>query len=94
MEAIAHLLPQPEIATNPFAQYQLGDSGNVGSFKNGLGQGVGHVLSHARITAGSRARLERADRAALHSITSSARASSVDGTSRPSVFAVFKLITS
>ena len=32
--------------------------------------------------------------AALHSITSSARASSVDGTSRPSVLAVFKLMTS
>src|SRR5262245_66207852 len=32
--------------------------------------------------------------AALHSITSSARASSVGGTSRPSVFAVLRLITS
>src|SRR5262249_4875609 len=32
--------------------------------------------------------------AAPHSITSSARASSVGGTSRPSVLAVFKLITS
>src|SRR5215471_5363868 len=92
MEAIAHLLPQPEIATNSFAQYQLGDSGNVGSFKNGLGQGVGHVFisrAHYRRIAAS---LERADRAALHSITSSARASSVGGTSMPSAFAVVRLI--
>jgi hypothetical protein len=37
---------------------------------------------------------QRDERAALHSITSSARASSVGGTSRPIVFAVFRLITS
>src|SRR6516162_9349343 len=37
---------------------------------------------------------EHDERAPLHSITSSARASSVGGTSRPSVLAVFRLITS
>src|SRR5207249_1170859 len=42
----------------------------------------------------SRAADERNELAAFHSITSSARASSVAGTSRPSAFAVFKLITS
>jgi hypothetical protein len=39
-------------------------------------------------------RAEKRDKlAALHSITSSARASSVGGTSRPSAFAVLRLIT-
>src|SRR5262249_4272480 len=42
----------------------------------------------------SRAAESQDERAALHSITSSARASSVGGTSRPSALAVFKLITS
>ena len=37
---------------------------------------------------------QRDELAALHSITSSARASTVGGTSRPSAFAVFRLITS
>ena len=32
-----HLLPQAEIAAKSFTQYQLGDSGNVGNFENGLG---------------------------------------------------------
>src|SRR5262249_33586374 len=36
---------------------------------------------------------QRDELAPLHSITSSARASSVGGTSRPSALAVFKLIT-
>ena len=34
---IMHLLPQAEIAAKSFTQYQLGDSGNVGNFENGLG---------------------------------------------------------
>src|SRR5262249_53679677 len=42
----------------------------------------------------SRAAEQRDERPARHSITSSARASSVGGTSRPSVLAVFRLITS
>src|SRR5262249_4036954 len=37
---------------------------------------------------------QRDERAARHSITSSARASSVGGTSRPSALAVFRLMTS
>src|SRR6516162_4704517 len=37
---------------------------------------------------------QRDELAPLHSITSSARASNVAGTSRPSAFAVFRLITS
>src|SRR5262249_32125687 len=41
-----------------------------------------------------RAADQRDEIAAFHSITSSARASSVDGTSRPSVLAVLRLITS
>src|SRR5262249_50157672 len=41
-----------------------------------------------------RAAEKRDERAALHSITSSARASSVGGTSRPSAFAVLRLTTS
>src|SRR5262249_47406376 len=41
-----------------------------------------------------RAANERDELAALHSITSSARASRVGGTSMPSVLAVFKLMTS
>src|SRR5262249_38544852 len=41
-----------------------------------------------------RAAEQRDDRAAVHSITSSARASSVGGTSRPSALAVLRLITS
>src|SRR5262249_36688753 len=41
-----------------------------------------------------RAAENRDEIAALHSITSSARASSVGGTSRPSAFAVLRLITS
>src|SRR5262249_18497762 len=68
MEAIAHLLPPCEIAANSFAQYQLADSGNVGSFEDGL-------------------------RHVTHAITSSARASSVGGISRPSAFAVLRLMT-
>src|SRR5215471_4387265 len=43
---------------------------------------------------GCRAAEQRDERAALHSITSSARASSVAGTSRPSALAVFMLMTS
>src|SRR5262249_49026340 len=42
----------------------------------------------------SRAAEQRDERAAVHSITSSARASSVGGTSRPSACAVIKLTTS
>src|SRR5262249_42342745 len=42
---------------------------------------------------GSRAADERYELAALHSITSSARASSVGGISRPSALAVERLIT-
>ena len=42
---------------------------------------------------GSRAAEQRDERAPLHSITSSARASRVAGTSRPSVLAVLRLIT-
>src|SRR5262249_9312571 len=42
----------------------------------------------------SRATDQREERAPLHSITSSARASTVAGTSMPSVFAVLRLITS
>src|SRR6516225_5612975 len=42
----------------------------------------------------SRAAEERDELAAVHSITSSARASSVGGTSRPSALAVLRLITS
>src|SRR5262249_41472719 len=38
--------------------------------------------------------LDRCELALLHSITSSARASSVGGTVRPSALAVFRLITS
>src|SRR6516225_7582735 len=68
MEAITHLFPQSEIAAKSFAQYQLGDSGNVGSFENGRGP-------------------------ATHSITSSARASSVGGMSRPSALAVVRSMT-
>ena len=45
MEAIAHLVPQSEIAAESFAQYQLGDSGNVCGFENRLWQGVNHMLS-------------------------------------------------
>src|SRR5262249_27381906 len=41
-----------------------------------------------------RAAEQRDELASLHSITSSARARSVGGTSRPSVLAVFRLITS
>src|SRR6516162_5200331 len=41
-----------------------------------------------------RAAEQRDERAPPHSITSSARASSVGGTSRPSVLAVLRLITS
>src|SRR5262249_59497244 len=41
-----------------------------------------------------RAADERHERTSVHSITSSARASSVEGTSRPSACAVFRLITS
>jgi hypothetical protein len=41
-----------------------------------------------------RAAEKRHELAALHSITSSARASSVDGTSRPSALAVLRLMTS
>src|SRR5215831_20815438 len=41
-----------------------------------------------------RAAERRDERPAVHSITSSARASSVGGTSRPSTLAVFRLITS
>src|SRR5262249_25817349 len=41
-----------------------------------------------------RAAEKRDERAPLHSITSSARASSVGGISRPRAFAVFRLITS
>src|SRR5215471_278608 len=37
---------------------------------------------------------QRDERASLHSITSSARASSVGGTSRPSALAVLRLMTS
>jgi methylphosphotriester-DNA--protein-cysteine methyltransferase len=37
---------------------------------------------------------QRDESAALHSITSSARASSIGGTVRPRAFAVFKLMTS
>src|SRR5262249_4811559 len=43
---------------------------------------------------GYRAAKHRYELAPLHSITSSARASSVGGTSRPSAFAVLRLITS
>src|SRR5262249_55530059 len=43
---------------------------------------------------GRRATEQRDEYAPLHSITSSARASSVGGTSRPSAFAVLRLITS
>src|SRR5262249_37395554 len=42
---------------------------------------------------GGRAAEKRHELAAFHSITSSARASSVGGTSRPSAFAVVRLIT-
>src|SRR5262249_24521227 len=42
---------------------------------------------------GHRAAEQRDERAPFHSITSSARASSVGGTSRPSALAVCKLIT-
>src|SRR5262245_65199567 len=41
-----------------------------------------------------RAANQRHELATLHSITSSARASSMDGTSRPSALAVLRLITS
>src|SRR5262249_92313 len=41
-----------------------------------------------------RAADERDERAAVHSITSSARASSAGGTSRPRAFAVLRLMTS
>src|SRR5215471_5696756 len=40
-----------------------------------------------------RAAEQRDERAALHSITSSARASNIGGTSRPSAFAAFRLMT-
>src|SRR5262249_50097554 len=43
---------------------------------------------------GHRAAKQRDELASLHSITSSARASSIRGTSMPSAFAVFRLITS
>src|SRR5262249_13374496 len=43
---------------------------------------------------GRRAAEQRDERAPLHSITSSARAMSVGGISRPSAFAVLRLITS
>src|SRR5256884_9995955 len=43
---------------------------------------------------GGRAAEQRAERAPLHSMTSSPRASSVGGTSRPSALAVFRLMTS
>jgi len=47
VEAITHLLPQAEIAAKSFTQYQLGDSGNVGSFENGLGQATHSMTSSA-----------------------------------------------
>jgi hypothetical protein len=53
----------------------------------------GMILLPSQIV-GVRSEREQGDElAALHSITSSARASSVGGTSKPSVFAVFRLMT-
>ena len=48
MEAITHLLPQSEIAAKSFTQYQLGHSGNVGSFENGLGHATHSITASAR----------------------------------------------
>src|SRR5262249_47100420 len=53
----------------------------------------GRLLRARRERPCRRAAEERDELAALHSITSSARASSVGGTSRPSAFAVLRLIT-
>src|SRR5215831_10790926 len=53
MEAITHLFPQSEIAAKSFAQYQLGDSGNVGSFENGRGPATHSITSSARPSSGS-----------------------------------------
>ena len=52
------------------------------------------LLRPRRERPSSRGPNERDELAPFHSITSSARASSVDGTSRPSAFAVLRLITS
>src|SRR5262249_9144791 len=74
-----------------------------------FGEGLQHILpigpqhadhGHATLLRARRERPryrsaeQRDELAPYHSITSSARASSVGGTSRPSAFAVFKLITS
>src|SRR5262249_11344821 len=54
----------------------------------------GRLLRARRERQRRRAAEQRDERAALHSITSSARASSVSGTSSPSAFAVLRLMTS
>src|SRR5262245_56779644 len=73
--------------------------GGVGGDRDGLKHADAAELP-ARLRAGRqrprgrRPAEQRDERAPLHSITSSARASSVGGTSRPSIFAVLRLITS
>src|SRR5215831_14825130 len=58
-------------------------------------RGLGRLLRARRERPrGCRPAEERDERAALHSITSSARPSSIGGTVRPIVLAVFRLITS
>ena|SRR5215472_8022853 len=54
----------------------------------------GFAQAFAECPRGSRSPEQRDEFAALHSITSSARASSVGGTSRPRARAVLRLITS
>src|SRR5262249_4487942 len=51
------------------------------------------LRAHRQRPRGRRAAEQRDELAALHSITSSARPSSVSGKVRPSVFAVLRLIT-
>src|SRR5262245_5558884 len=48
MEAVAHLLPQSVVAAKTLAQHQLGNGGNVGRFKNSLGQGFRHLSAPGR----------------------------------------------
>ena len=73
------------------------------SFRVALGEGhqhadaphaIGLLRARRERPRSRRAAEQRDELAALHSITSSARASSVGGTSRPSALAVLRLITS
>ena len=45
MEAITHLVPKSEIGAETFAQYQLGDSRNIGGIANRRGKNRSCVTS-------------------------------------------------